>query len=375
MACPTPPSGDSGSPNSDEADPCSRTPPENFDLPLTPPRSHKRQAHVDRNVNEALDIFQKHQDQPSALAPRVSIELQSSQYYQLLEALEQTPSLNSYVEDKVQFGYDSEVEVLHIHMPSPVHDVFCGLIARDIDDQLRLISKNPGPAGKFASQIVNGVTSRIFFGVEGKARLQKQPDAQFQHSETQCPGVVIEVSVAQNGNDLDRLAWQYIQESDGDIKVVIGFDINTEGESTVSLWRAKIYREDGDEEDTLGVERVIQREPFRSPDNQAKEIQLDLKDFAPDKFYTSSERITLSITHGRVAEYYDTSVGIQKIREQPTGVEPKKKYKKQKRDESSSPKILSGDEDWFQGEENKAIDRSAVEDGDFIFRYRPRKKT
>lgn len=81
--------------------------------------------------------------------------------------------------------------------------------------------------------------------------IRRQPDAQFQDKDTAYPGVVVEVSYSQDGKDLAKLAQDYILYSNGDIKAVIGLDINYGGrESTVSLWRPKYpHKENQDLED------------------------------------------------------------------------------------------------------------------------------
>ncbi len=69
------------------------------------------------------------------------------------------------------------------------------------------------------------------------------------------------ISYSQDGKDLDKLAWQYIQGSNGDIKAVVGVNINYGGsESAVSIWRPDYYREEGDDVDTLSVVRDVDYE-------------------------------------------------------------------------------------------------------------------
>jgi hypothetical protein len=71
----------------------------------------------------------------------------------------------------------------------------------------------------------------------------------------------VEISYSQDGKDLDKLAWQYIQGSNGNIKAVIGIDISYGAKaSTVSIWRPCYYREEGDELDTLDVRREVKDE-------------------------------------------------------------------------------------------------------------------
>jgi hypothetical protein len=69
--------------------------------------------------------------------------------------------------------------------------------------------------------------------------------------------VVLEVSYSQDGKNLRKLAQDYILYSNGDIKVVVGMDINYGGrDSTVSLWRPK-YTPSNDETDILEVRQEV----------------------------------------------------------------------------------------------------------------------
>jgi len=76
---------------------------------------------------------------------------------------------------------------------------------------------------------------------------RREADGQFQHQDAAYLGVVLEVSYSQDGKILRKLASDYILRSNGDIKSVIGLDINYVRASTVSLWRPNYIREDGEE--------------------------------------------------------------------------------------------------------------------------------
>ena len=53
-------------------------------------------------------------------------------------------------------------------------------------------------------------------------------------------GVVVEISYMQNRKDLAKLAWDYITYSYGDIKMVIGLDLQYDTkEATVAVWRPR----------------------------------------------------------------------------------------------------------------------------------------
>jgi hypothetical protein len=154
-------------------------------------------------------------------------------------------------------------------MPSPIHDFFVASVAGEISKQLQTIIDEGGPTSEFAALITNGGCSRILLRADNSEgnqsaasniRLQRQPDAQFQHCSAAYPGVVLEVSYSRNGK-LEKLAWEYIMKSNGNIKVVIGINIKYDGKvSTVSLWRPAYLQEEGEEFDILEVDQVIKSE-------------------------------------------------------------------------------------------------------------------
>lgn len=135
---------------------------------------------------------------------------------------------------------------LNTQMPTPIHDFFATSVSNTVDARLREIGQQDDEAGRFAINIRSGGTSRILMkgstkqgGVpQDETRLwERCPDGQFQHRQAALPGVVIEVSYSQDGKDLEKLAWEFIWRSNGDIKAVVGFDLNQTKASTVSLWR------------------------------------------------------------------------------------------------------------------------------------------
>jgi hypothetical protein len=83
-------------------------------------------------------------------------------------------------------------------------------------------------------------------------------DAQFRHEGAQYPGVVIEVSYTQKRKDLAYIAEDYILGSNGNIRVVIGLDVeyNNSKKATLSVWRPSIVKnKDGEPE--LVVEQTV----------------------------------------------------------------------------------------------------------------------
>lgn len=157
--------------------------------------------------------------------------------------------------------YDAKHGKLFVRMPSTIHEYFSSRIVDILKDQLRDIREREGEDGKFASKITSVGSARIFLkesDEDDSKTLRRQPDAQFQHPDSTYPAVVVEVSYSQDGKNVRKLAEDYILFSGGNIKAVIGIDINPLGkESTVSLWRPKFTWLEDEEIDCLEAEQEI----------------------------------------------------------------------------------------------------------------------
>ncbi len=64
---------------------------------------------------------------------------------------------------------------------------------------------------------------------------QHEPDACYGRRRYKFPGVVVEVAYSQKAQELGEIAWNYIVESEGDIKMVIGIDIDYKGSQKASF--------------------------------------------------------------------------------------------------------------------------------------------
>jgi hypothetical protein len=190
----------------------------------------------------------------TTLKPLVIFKIDRKAYYSVAERLEQTLRY---------FDYDPDREILTIRMPTPIHEFFTASLNRYIERQLESIASRPGEAGEVASKIESGGSSRILLreGIpEGNCPLQHHPDGQFFYEHGKYPIVVLEISYSQARKRLRKLAQDYILYSNGNIKLVIGIDINYKNkesqEATVSLWRPKYTRQDEDD-DVLEVEQKM----------------------------------------------------------------------------------------------------------------------
>jgi hypothetical protein len=163
-------------------------------------------------------------------------------------------------------------------MPTIIHESFTRRVDAAIQAQLDTFANHDNPAAEFARSIIPTGSLRLRFheedkedgegdgeGGEGegeeeeptdlKFRIplsQHEPDISFKHKDAKWPSVVIEVSYSQKRKDLWRLADDYIIGSDGNIKAVVGLDIEYRGPQTASLsiWRpqVKVSDEDGQKE-------------------------------------------------------------------------------------------------------------------------------
>lgn len=289
-------------------------------------------------------------------------ELSRQRYSQLRSRIEQSFR---------RFDYEPERERLIIRMPSAVHDIFSASLANEVTNQLRSVGKTDPSTAHFVSQIVSGASSEIDLNGSNPGgsgpQLSRQPDQQFQHKKAVFPGVVVEISYAQDGKHLGKLAQSYILESNGGIRAVVGIDINSRGSqpSTVSLWRASLSSPAGKPRETVlkmdpildavvcllessTLENVTDPEqPFRShkgaPINRDKAIRLTLHDFALDQLSRTCKPLPIHVGFDKLCQFIDEAEEMQKVRKRKDSeaVELTPPTKKVKLFPSSPPQVLS----------------------------------
>jgi hypothetical protein len=133
-------------------------------------------------------------------------------------------------------------------MPSVLHESVSSDVVGEILRQLNSIASYEDASAQFARNIKFSGSGMIKFPDPEYGR--HDPDASFRYRRTRYPGVVIEVSYAQKRKDLPHLADEYILGSNGNIRVVIGLDVEYRGKmATMSVWRPRFsINGDGDEE-------------------------------------------------------------------------------------------------------------------------------
>jgi len=364
-----------------------------------------------------MQLFKQHEEH-RIIDPWTQIPLTPTQYQRFSDQLKQHPELWGYAEDKIRYAapstrlikseitngqrydYDPVSMLLAVRMPSTIHECFLEDVKDEIKSQLKAISHGGDSSAEFAAQIRSLGSARIFLmGEEDNLDRdgqviavfpQREPDGEFTHLNANYPGVVLEVSYAEHGKNLKKLAWQYIQSSNGNIKVVIGFDIkygNTK-EATLSIWRPRYIHEDGQELETLEVEETIVSEvcyiihgngaetnlakQFRAPDgsvtNPVNVLCLSLDDFATDEISTKIDLRTstkVNITYEALAQFLNNAEKMQELQQRRSGVESKRKTLKRERSSSPVDQLRSEDEAEQQDREKDAEERIEAMDGDF----------
>lgn len=136
-------------------------------------------------------------------------------------------------------------------MPTPVHELFCAKLVREISYQLELVIESGSPESEFAMKINPFASSQIKLPEQtedgGVEYIRREPDASFGHDEARFPGVVIEICYSQKYKDIRDIADDYILCTDGSINAVICLDIEYRGskKASLSIWRPAYRRRNG----------------------------------------------------------------------------------------------------------------------------------
>ncbi|KAF4495425.1 hypothetical protein FAGAP_8434 [Fusarium agapanthi] len=206
-----------------------------------------------------------------------------------------------------------------------------------------------------------------------KYAIKREPDIQFQYRKTLHPGVVAELSWAQNSKDFRRLAQDYILYSNADVKLFIGFNLGYDGgPSTVSTWRPEFI--DGRDGEELLTTPGIQDMPFLSCDGQVQNpdevLTIGLRDFATDEISnTWPADVEINIKFSRLATLFKNAQQWQLEKETAKSSEVIKSRRacKKRRLSSSSPQRLgSDDENQIQKQEQAADLRSHKADPGYV---------
>ena len=146
-----------------------------------------------------------------------------------------------------RYDYNGESHRLVVRMPTGVHELFIDGVEDAIRSQLKVIRSGSDRAALFAQKVRPARSTEISFPVDGAPSSTKskyEPDASFWHDDAQYPGVIIEVAYSQKRKRLGRLADDYLLDSDANVRVVVGLDIEYgkkgSRKATLSVWRTNL---------------------------------------------------------------------------------------------------------------------------------------
>ncbi|KAI9764544.1 MAG: hypothetical protein M1840_008370 [Geoglossum simile] len=238
-------------------------------------------------VTKVINAFEDHEaGYPDS--SQLEFQLKRQEYWEVLNYLEQNHSLKGWVDCKLHYNYDPTAELLEIRMPTRTHEILTVRIADEIKRSIHQFSTQcvlPSALPAFLDVIENLSSSDIFSPDDPDHK--RCPDASFSHPDDQYPGIVIETSYSQRARNVEKGADEYIMISNGNIKMVICFDVeyrpNNQQVDTVSLWRP-MHGQD-QEGLFLRTECILDREPFRDattkiPINPNHALTIPLNAFA-----------------------------------------------------------------------------------------------
>ncbi|KAF5230821.1 hypothetical protein FANTH_13672 [Fusarium anthophilum] len=146
-----------------------------------------------------------------------------------------------------RFDYDPFKGEITIRMPTTIHECFALSVNSVVVTKLCPLKNGDTATAKFVKDIRPMGSSDIYMDNPRQPadldndvdkKNQKSPDLQFGHINSKHPGVVVEVAYTQQAKKLKKLAVDYIGASRGETQTVIGFNINSNKQSTVSPFRS-----------------------------------------------------------------------------------------------------------------------------------------
>jgi hypothetical protein len=152
-------------------------------------------------------------------------------------------------------------------MPSATHGSFIWQLGANICDNLRDLGRENEQVCDFTNSISNVLSPNLFLrdydstqGSTGKVEALRMSDTQFQHESATYPGVIVEVTLTQDAKRLARIAKDYIYLTEEAIQVVICINLNSDNDSTISVWKATYAPLPGTDQLELFYEEVVKRE-------------------------------------------------------------------------------------------------------------------
>ncbi|SPJ79170.1 uncharacterized protein FTOL_07561 [Fusarium torulosum] len=335
------------------------TPPERNSRSLpSPPASDERKRASTATADELPQrlVEFKRKCKTGDYSPLTNFHLSKADYTRLRDKIQATFR---------RFDYNPRRQLVSFRMPSALHDLFISFFGSAIFNEIREIGRQNRQARAFTESIDNALSSRVLL-IDGEEQWEQQPDAQFEHHEARYPGVVVEVALTQDAKELRRIARRYIYYTDGQIKVVLGIDLNEDKESTISVWKPTFSPAQNGVGVDMDIEQVVQPQPFRdankNPVNGA--LTLHLHDFAPDNLCQGCPNIPFSIPYRDMSDMMAKAERRKLLRERKEVPEPSiRVVNKRRYSESSEDQMAEEDEKRYSDEADDANDKEDRDDG------------
>jgi len=160
-------------------------------------------------------------------------------------------------------------------MPTLLHKVFISRVVEEIQRNLSAIQNSNVKSREYIGKIKHNGSDRLLLkGNDAEGRqsiIRRAPDATFTHKDACWPGVAIEVSYSQKTRSIQYLADDYILETNGSIRVVVGLDIVYNAkQGTISLWRPQYVRNEQGQLELMATQPIKDQVHCQSPTIQVK---------------------------------------------------------------------------------------------------------
>ncbi|KAH0556802.1 hypothetical protein GP486_005411 [Trichoglossum hirsutum] len=245
----------------------------------------------------------------------VEVPLLYEEYCELEQAMEKDDDIWGCVQGKIRYEYDYAARKMVIRYPNHHYYTFIREIINDITNQLMHVRSSDNEAAGVAKNVLLlGSVNMTEYQQEHYADASFRHTTFFNHIKRWVFRIVIEVSFPPKRKYLPYLAHDYIVKSKGNVDLVVGLDIDHWGskKASVSMWRSRSTRRDGNGEEVWTCEQTLKNDYFRSEDGSAVEegsLAFQLRDFVPpwttDAYQIAGLDIPISIPYSKLAEYLD----------------------------------------------------------------------
>ncbi|KAI9763111.1 MAG: hypothetical protein M1840_000923 [Geoglossum simile] len=324
-------------------------------------------------VQRAIEIFKSIKHGNRAGGSWVKLRLEPGDFPRLKEQLEADDDLWGYIQDKIRFDYDPDAYEIVFRMHTGTHEIFTARVVEEIIFYRRRAQEaisRPDIAAIARDISFDAHTDIELRGVSSDESYgHRSPDAAFRCNGARYPSIIIETSFSQKRKDLARLADHYILGSYGNIKMVVGLDIEYRGSkrATVSVWESDMGL-DEDGTPYLSAKKTVDDESFRnddsSPASSGASLHLPLSAFVDQETTKLLPSDTISIPYATLHTFLEAAErGHQEVKGLGRMIEPPPGLKRMRRLSTPEEQLGDDDEERFAASEDEAERKAYKADG------------